>query len=61
MNKVFRVVNKYEQKDCINIPNRNIFLSKGEAQLFKVNFELEHPSIDLIILESEVQWKQSGS
>lgn len=60
--KVFKVINKYKQdpNNYENIPHRNIFLTKGEAKLFKVCFELENPGIELIIMESEVTWIESG-
>lgn len=61
--KVFRVITengqtprKYEYQPC-----RNIFLTRDEAELLKVSISVYNYPLELIIEESEVQWKESGS
>lgn len=40
-------------------PSRNIFLTRGEAELFKVAVAAYNLGVELVIQESEVDWKIS--
>ena len=40
-------------------PHRNIFLTRGEAELLKVSIAAYNLGVELIIQESEVDWKTS--
>lgn len=42
-----------------NIPCRNIFLTRGEAELLKVAISHYNLGVDLVIEESNVDWKPS--
>lgn len=62
INKVFRVMTsdgklpfKHEYAYC-----RNIHLTRGEAELLRVAIKAYNTD-ELVIEESEVQWKPSGS
>lgn len=41
------------------VPHRNILLTRGEAELLKVSIAAYNLGVELIIQESEIDWKTS--